>query len=107
MPLALGRPVSNSGRLRGVIEQLAATHGWPWTVELVADPDAVLIQPQQAILPPMEHLAVGTAAVVAATADTAILDRGGPWFNLVREVIVRHIPSANMVELVDVGSVGG
>ena len=38
----LDRPVSNSGRLKALMEELAAARGWPWRVELVPDPDAVL-----------------------------------------------------------------
>ena len=40
----LDGPVSNSGRLRGVIQQRAARGGWAWTVELSADPDSVLVR---------------------------------------------------------------
>ena len=40
----LDRPVSNSGRLKGIMEQLAAERGWAWRVELVDDPDAVLTE---------------------------------------------------------------
>jgi hypothetical protein len=81
----LDRPVSNSGRLKGIIEELAADRGWPWQVELAADPDAVLADPGP--------------DVVVATADSAILDRCPAWFNLAREVVARHIPTAWVVEL--------
>jgi hypothetical protein len=86
----LDTPVSNSGRLRTVIEEMAAARGWPWKVELAPDPDAVLIQAPAAGAAP---------AVIVVTADSAILDRCGAWFNLAREAIRRHVPAARLVEL--------
>jgi hypothetical protein len=79
----LDRPVSNSGRLKRIMENLAARRGWCWRVELVPSPDRVLIEADQLV----------------ATADSAILDRCRSWFNLAREVIVRHVPGAFVVEL--------
>ncbi len=79
----LDRPVSNSGRLKTILEDLAAEHGRQWRVELVPDPDPVLAE--------AEH--------VVATADSAILDRCKAWFNLAREVVDREIPSARIVDL--------
>ena len=38
----LDQPVSNSGRLKGMIEEMGATHGWPWRAELLPNPDSVL-----------------------------------------------------------------
>ena len=84
----LDRPVSNSGRLKGIIEQLAAERGWPWRVELVQDPDAVLTDP-------LGHV----PEVVVATADSVILDRCGAWLNLARDTIVRYLPEARVVEM--------
>ncbi len=102
----LDRPVSNSGRLKGIIEGLAAARGWPWQVELVPNPDAVLSAPGTAgvavQLPPQQ---VGTdcqtvlPGIIAATADSAILDRCPAWFNLARETTVRHVPSAKVLKL--------
>ena len=40
------RPVSNSGRLKGIVEELAVARDWPWRVELVPDPDAILSDPE-------------------------------------------------------------
>ena len=79
----LDRPVSNSGRLKKIIEDLAAERGWSWSVELVPDPDALLAETDQ----------------VVATADSAILDRCHAWCNLARETIARHVPEADVVEL--------
>ncbi|MGA2034768.1 MAG: DUF434 domain-containing protein [Thermoguttaceae bacterium] len=82
----LDRPVSNSGRLRKLMTELAAARGWRWQVELVADPDRLLTAAQP-------------AGAVVASADSVVLDRCGPWFNLARETIVRHVADARVVDL--------
>ena len=79
----LDRPVSNSGRLKQVMEQLALDRRWPWKVELVSDPDAVLM---------------GTENIVA-TADSGILDQCVAWFNLARETVEQFVPQACVVDL--------
>ncbi len=79
------KPISNSGRLKGIIEEMAAARGWPWRAELVPDPDVVLADPAQGI--------------VVVTADSAILDHCPAWFNLARETIVQHVPTAWVVDL--------
>ena len=79
----LDRPVSNSGRLRAIILEVAAAAGWPWRVELVADPDPILAE--------------GKAIVV--TADSVILDRCGQWLNLARVVVEAEVPNAWLVKL--------
>jgi hypothetical protein len=80
----LDRPVSNSGRLGKIIEELAAANGWPWRAELVQNPDPVLAETTQ----------------IVATADSVILDRCHAWFNLARETIARHVSQATVVDLV-------
>ncbi|NQT12874.1 MAG: DUF434 domain-containing protein, partial [Planctomycetes bacterium] len=79
----LDRPVSNSGRLKKIIEETAAERGWRWAVELVADPDPVLAASDE----------------VVATADSVILDACRGWFNLARETVGRGVPGADVVEL--------
>ena len=79
----LDRPVSNSGRLKTIMDQLATRRGWPWQIELVPNPDALLV--------------VGPEIV--ATADSAILDHCHAWFNLAREAIDRRVPQANLLRL--------
>jgi hypothetical protein len=102
----LDAPVSNSGRLRGIIEEMAAIGGWPWTVELLRDPDAVLVQASADVAASAAGRPQGPPGVIVATADSAILDRCGPWFNLARQTIRRHIRGARLVELADADRVG-
>ncbi|MBU0550412.1 DUF434 domain-containing protein [Myxococcota bacterium] len=70
------RPVSNSGRLRGLMEALAARRGWAWSVELVDDPDPLL----------------KAVEGVVATADSAILDACHAYFDLARVVVESCVP---------------
>lgn len=79
----LDEPVSNSGRLKSIIGQLAAGRGWNHQVELVRDPDAVLI----------------AADVIVASADSQVIDGAQRWFNLVRTTIENHVPGAWVVDL--------
>ena len=78
----LDSPVSNSGRLKGIIQEVAAEHQWAWDVELVHDPDPILAESPQ----------------IAATADSAILDRCARWFNLARETVDRQVSGARVLE---------
>jgi hypothetical protein len=79
----LDRPVSNSGRLRKIIEELAAQCGWTWRVELVHNPDVELAQSDEII----------------ATADSGILDLCGTWFNLARDVVEKQVCNAWIIDL--------
>jgi hypothetical protein len=81
----LDRPVSNSGRIRALLIEAAETAGWFWTIELHDNPDAIL----------------KSAPEIVATADSAILDRCGRWFNLASAVIEAECPEARVVELAD------
>jgi len=80
----LDRPVSNSGRLRTILLDVAAQRGWPWDAELVNDPDPLLCE----------------ADSIVATADSVILDHCQWWYNLARETIRRFVPEARVVDLV-------
>jgi hypothetical protein len=79
----LDSPVSNSGRLATILREQADRHGWDWQVELVANPDARLIQSHQVI----------------ASADSVILDRCSKWLNLARRVVEDHVVCTNVVEM--------
>ncbi|MEM7353749.1 MAG: DUF434 domain-containing protein [Acidobacteriota bacterium] len=77
------RPISNSGRLKAAMLELAEAEGWPWQVELVPNPDKIL----------------AVATEIIATADGGILDAGPAWLNLARRVVEAAVPSAWVVAL--------
>jgi hypothetical protein len=79
----LDSPVDNSGRLKRILHEVATEAGWPWQVELVTNPDLVLSATDQ----------------IVSSSDHAILDRCQRWFNLARQVIVKHVPQARIVDL--------
>jgi hypothetical protein len=79
----LDRPISNSGRLKKLIEEAAQAAGWPWEVELAANPDRLLI----------------ASAAIVASADSAVLDRCRRWVNLARHVVEEMVPEAWVVDL--------
>jgi hypothetical protein len=87
----LDRPVSNSGRLKGILEQIAAAHRWSWQIELAPNPDVTLIEQQER--------ADRSAPFVIVTADSVVLDRCHAWFNLAGATIAGHIPDANVFDL--------
>jgi hypothetical protein len=81
--ILLDAPVSNSGRLRERIDELARERGWCLAAQVVADPDAILSR----------------SGRIVASADGALLDRCGRWFNLARACIEARIPQARIVDL--------
>lgn len=79
----LDRPVSNSGRFKEALLEVAAREGWNWEVELVFNPDKILAQSDQ----------------IVATSDSVVLDRCERWLNLLAEVIEKNIPQAHVIDL--------
>ncbi len=77
-------PVSNSGRLKTLLGTLARTHDFSWEINLVYNPDKELID-----LPD---------EVVLVTSDSWILDDGGAWCNLGRQ-LVEQVPQAWVVRV--------
>lgn len=82
----LDAPVSNSGRLRGIIAEVGRARAQDWSVEVVDDPDPLLID-------------AGADAIVAS-ADSRVLDEAARCWPLAREV-VEQLPGARW--LVDLG----
>lgn len=74
----LDRPVANSGRLRALLLETAERRKWPWTVELVSNPDAVLVQQD----------------AVVGTSDAWILDRCAHWFDLLDSLLAPPPPGS-------------
>ena len=79
----LDRPVGNSGRLKRLLESVAAEARWPWRVELVDSPDGALARADQPV----------------ASADSAVLDRCGPWVSLARAAVVRGVSAPWLLDL--------
>ena len=68
----IDRPVSNSGRLASRLRDRAAASGWSWEVTTATSPDAEIVD---------------AAGCIAASSDSWILDRCGPWIDLPRAAI--------------------
>lgn len=79
----LDQPVSNSGRLKTLIQEIAEEHDWNWQTFLVPDPDRDLIRADQ----------------IVATSDSQILDQAMRSFNLARFAIESRVPDAWIVDL--------
>lgn len=79
----LDRPVSNSGRLKVIMKELAATNGWSWSVELAFSPDRLLRE---------------TTAIIASS-DSVVLDACGRWVNLARRIITERIPGVRILDM--------
>jgi hypothetical protein len=71
----LDSPVSNSGRLKTILREIAQTRAWDWQIEIVQNPDAILSESQGLI----------------CTADSVILERCRRWFNLAQHVVCRVV----------------
>lgn len=81
----LDSPVSNSGRLKSLLLQIAQRRGWDWQAHLVFDADAALKKSDEAGL--------------VASADSVVLDNVPAWGNLGGELVKAEIGSAWIVDL--------
>lgn len=79
----LDRPISNSGRLAEKIRDLATAHRWPWTVEVVFNPDADIL----------------SLDGIAVTSDSLILDGAMRWLNLNRYLIEKYLAESWIIDL--------
>jgi hypothetical protein len=67
----IDQPVSNSGRLRAMLLEVAAEKNWNWSVDVVRDPDPLLAACEN----------------IVCSADSAILNKCKQWFNLAKSVL--------------------
>jgi hypothetical protein len=81
----LDRPVSNSGRLKAILEEFIEIHNRPWTVELHQNPDALLRQSPDPV----------------ATSDSAILDQCPQWINLTKLALEIPFPPERPLSIID------
>ncbi|MHC4132136.1 MAG: DUF434 domain-containing protein [Planctomycetota bacterium] len=79
----LDSPVSNSGRLKTLMNQLADENNWGWEIQLVTNPDAVLIKTDLAVV----------------SSDSVVLDGCKKWVNLARDIIEAKLPQTPIVDL--------
>ena len=79
----LDSPVSNSGRLKTLIGELARKNDWDWEIQLLLSPDRELKK---------------TTAVVASS-DSVVLDGCKRWVNLARAIIEEKLPKSHLVDL--------
>jgi len=87
----LDSPVSNSARLKTHIREIAEKNNWAWQIELVTNPDTVLIKSASGEL-------VEPDAIVI-TSDSVILDGCSKWVNLAGEIIKTMKPAARIIDL--------
>lgn len=78
----LDSPVSNSGRLKALIGDLARRNNWNWNIELLISPDAELKK----------------SKLIVASSDSVVLDDCKKWANLAAEIIIRKCPSAILID---------
>jgi hypothetical protein len=79
----LDQPVSNSGRLAQRIREMAAANNWPWSVEVVMNPDKVLRSSDQ----------------IVVTSDSNVLDGVQGWINLGEMLVTQCLPEAWIFDL--------
>ncbi len=79
----LDSPVSNSGRLKTLIGELARKNNWNWEIELLLSPDAELKKTD----------------LIVASSDSVVLDGCRSWVNLATEIIKNKLPSAKVIDL--------
>lgn len=79
----LDSPVSNSGRLKTLIGELAQQSEWNWEIGLLPSPDAALARTD----------------LTVATSDSAVLDRCRRWVNLARAIIESKLLRTHLVDL--------
>jgi len=75
-------PVSNSGRLKVLLYELAAQNKSNWNIDLVFNPDTMLIEKKK----------------ICVTADSWILDEVDAYFNLSQYIISMKIPTALVLD---------
>jgi hypothetical protein len=79
----LDSPVSNSGRLKTLIGELARKNNWNWEIKLSPSPDYELIRTDR----------------IVATSDSAVLDRCKKWANLTLAIIEIKLPHTHLINL--------
>lgn len=79
----LDKPVSNSGRLKSMLLEIAKDNDFNWDVELLFNPDKALAESKN----------------IVVSSDGWILDRAEKWFNLGKYLIEKHLKDVNIFEV--------
>jgi len=79
----LDSPVSNSGRLKTLIGELARKNNWNWEIRLSLSPDFELTKTE----------------LIVVSSDSVVLDDCKRWTNLAAEIITQKLPSAIVIGL--------
>ncbi len=87
----LDRPVSNSGKLRIRLLEMAAEAGWNWEVVLCNNPD--------------QELLVETAVV--ASSDSQVIDGARRWFNFTRFLVDTFLPDRAIIRMASMKNTTG
>ena len=77
------RPVSNSGKLKQIVLDLADKMNWKVEVELHSNPDKVLKE----------------CGLPVASSDSVVLDAAASWFNLARFIIEKHFHDIDVLPM--------
>lgn len=77
------RPVSNSGRVAGLVRDIAKERNWPFEAELTDQTDSLISKSEQ----------------IVVSCDSAILEGAGKWCNLACKTITQQIPDVWTVDL--------
>jgi hypothetical protein len=77
----LDSPISNSGRLKTLMNELAHQYDWNWEIELVHSPDKTLVESSFPVI----------------SSDAWILDNAKNWFNLPHYLIEKKIKNVNLL----------
>ncbi len=79
----LDQPVSNSGKLKTMLMGISKELGFNWSVELVYDPDKVLIKSKN----------------IVVSSDGWIIDNAAQWFNLGAVLVERITENKNILKI--------
>lgn len=78
----LDAPISNSGRVRTMLLEISEKHQFNWTVELVNNPDKVLVR----------------VCKIVVSSDGWVIDHAENWFNLGSHLIQNELENLNILE---------
>lgn len=92
----LDSPISNSGRLKTLLGEIARDNGWPWEIRLTISPDAEL---SGQLTVPGSQLPANCQLAVVVSTDSVILDACPRWTNLAAEIISHRLPGSSVIDL--------